>query len=87
MYQYELPRYLPTADELPCSDDTPVDEDWSRRKPPAPVRNELQEIIPSLLKSILRILWHDRLDWLFSIDMGIYSHPEQPPIVPDGFLW
>ncbi|PSB55051.1 Uma2 family endonuclease [Chamaesiphon polymorphus] len=73
MYQYELPRYLPTADELPCSDDTPVD-------------NELQEIIPSLLKSILRILWDERLDWFFGIDMGIYSHPERPPIVPDGFL-
>jgi Uma2 family endonuclease len=87
MYQYELPRYLPTADELPCSDDTPVDEDWSRRKPPAKeVRNELQEIIPSLLKSILRILWNDRMDWSFGIDMGIYSHPERPPIVPDGFL-
>jgi Uma2 family endonuclease len=73
MYQYELPRYLPTADELPCSDDTPVD-------------NELQEIIPSLLKSILRILWDERMDWFFGIDMGIYSHPEKPPIVPDGFL-
>ena len=73
MYQYELPRYLPTADELPCSDDTPVD-------------NELQEIIPSLLKSILRMLWKGRMDWFFGIDMGIYTNPEQPPIVPDGFL-
>jgi Uma2 family endonuclease len=73
MFQSELPRYLPTADELPCSDDTPVD-------------NELQEIIPSLLKSILQILWVDRMDWFFGIDMGIYFDPEQPPIVPDGFL-
>ncbi|WP_309739904.1 Uma2 family endonuclease [Chamaesiphon sp. OTE_20_metabat_361] len=73
MFQYELPRYLPTADELPCSDDTPVD-------------NELQELIPGLLKSILQILWVDRMDWFFGIDMGIYYHPEQPPIVPDGFL-
>jgi Uma2 family endonuclease len=73
MFQSELPRYLPTADELPCSDDTPVD-------------NELQELIPGLLKSILQILWVDRLDWFFGIDMGIYYHPEQPPIVPDGFL-
>jgi Uma2 family endonuclease len=72
MFQ-ELPRYLPTADELPCSDDTPVD-------------NELQELIPGLLKSILQILWVDRMDWFFGIDMGIYYHPEQPPIVPDGFL-
>jgi hypothetical protein len=48
MFQSELPRYLPTADELPCSDDTPVD-------------NELQELIPGLLKSILQILWADYL--------------------------
>jgi Uma2 family endonuclease len=63
MYQYQLPRYLPTADELPCSDDTPVD-------------NELQEIIPSLLKSILQILWKDRMDWFFGIDMAIYTDPD-----------
>lgn len=73
MYQYQLPRYLPTADELPCSDDTPVD-------------NELQEVIPSLLKSILELLWKDRMDWFFGIDMAIYTDPEQPAIVPDGFL-
>jgi Uma2 family endonuclease len=73
MYQYELPRYLPTADELPCSDDTPVD-------------NELQEIIPSLLKSILEILWKDRMDWFFGIDMAIYTDPDRSAIVPDGFL-
>jgi Uma2 family endonuclease len=68
-YQDELPRYLPTAEELPNSDDTPVD-------------NELQELIPSLLKSILRMLWKGRMDWFFGIHMGIYTHPEQPPIVP-----
>jgi Uma2 family endonuclease len=73
MYQYQLPRYYPTADELPCSDDTPVD-------------NELQEIIPSLLKSILRMLWATRMDWFFGIDMAIYTDPDRPPIVPDGFL-
>jgi Uma2 family endonuclease len=70
MYQR---KYFPTADELPCSDDTPVD-------------NELQEIIPSLLKSILVTLWDERMDWFFGIDMGIYTDPEQPAIVPDGFL-
>jgi Uma2 family endonuclease len=73
MYQYQLPRYLPTADELPNSDDAPVD-------------NELQELIPGLLKSILRMLWQGRMDWFFGIDMGVYIHPEEPPIVPDGFL-
>ncbi len=48
--------------------------------------NELQELIPTLLKSILQILWVDRLDWFFGIEMGVYYHPEQSPIVPDGFL-
>jgi Uma2 family endonuclease len=50
------------------------------------VDNELQELIPGLLKSILQILWGERIDWFFGIDMGIYFHPDRPPIVPDGFL-
>ncbi|MEH1824193.1 MAG: Uma2 family endonuclease [Nostoc sp.] len=73
MLEYNLPRYLPSAEELPDSDETPVD-------------NELQELIPGLLKAILLILWAERMDWLFAIDMGIYYHPDKPPIVPDGFL-
>ncbi|MBE9210887.1 Uma2 family endonuclease [Nostoc sp. LEGE 06077] len=73
MLEYNLPRYLPSAEELPDSDETPVD-------------NELQELIPGLLKAILLILWSDRMDWLFGIDMGIYYDPDEPPIVPDGFL-
>jgi Uma2 family endonuclease len=73
MLDYHLPRCLPSADELLDSDETPVD-------------NELQELIPALLKSILLMLWEERQDWLFAIDMGIYSSPELPPIVPDAFL-
>jgi Uma2 family endonuclease len=73
MFQYDLPRYLPSADELPESDETPVD-------------SELQELIPGLLKAILLILWAERMDWFFGIDMGVYYHPDQPAIVPDGFL-
>ncbi|MFB8790859.1 MAG: Uma2 family endonuclease [Potamolinea sp.] len=73
MFKYDLPRYLPSADELPDSDETPVD-------------NELQELIPGLLKAILLILWAERLDWFFGIDMGIYYHPDQPALVPDAFL-
>ena len=72
MLNYNLPRYLPSADELPDSDETPVD-------------NELQELIPGLLKAILLIIWAERMDWFFGIDMGIYYHHEKPPIVPDGF--
>jgi Uma2 family endonuclease len=73
MLKYDLPRYLPSAEELPDSDETPVD-------------NELQELIPGLLKAILLILWAERMDWFFGIDMGIYYHPDKPAIVPDGFL-
>ncbi len=73
MLKHQLPRYLPSAEELPDSDETPVD-------------NELQELIPGLLKAILLILWAERMDWFFGIDMGIYYDPDQPPIVPDAFL-
>lgn len=74
MYQYELPRYLPTADEeLRCLDTTPVN-------------TELQELIPNLLHSSLQLLWSERMDWFFGINMSVYSELEQPPIVPGGFL-
>ncbi len=73
MLQYNLPSHLPSAEELPDSDETPVD-------------NELQELIPGLLKAILLILWSERMDWFFGVDMGIYYHPDEPAIVPDAFL-
>jgi Uma2 family endonuclease len=73
MLEYKLPPNLPSAEELPDSDETPVD-------------NELQELIPGLLKAILLMLWSERMDWFFGIDMGIYRHPDEPAIVPDGFL-
>ncbi len=47
MLDYHAQRYLPSADELLDSDETPVD-------------NELQELIPALLKSILLMLWEER---------------------------
>jgi hypothetical protein len=47
MLDYHAQRYLPSADELLDSDGTPVD-------------NELQELIPALLKSILLMLWEER---------------------------
>lgn len=77
MLQYNPSQSLPSATELPDSDDTPVD-------------NEFQELIPGLLRSILTLLWKDRQDWFFAIDMGIYYSytPGICPtaIVPDGFL-
>ena len=70
------PRHcLPSAEELPDSDDTPVD-------------NQLQHLIPGLLEAILALIWSERMDWYFGVDMGIYYNPQQPTdvIVPDGFL-
>jgi Uma2 family endonuclease len=70
---------LPTAAELPDSDETPVD-------------NELQNDTPNILLEILRWIWRDRSDWVWGVDMGVYHEPdlEQPKnsrvIVPDGFL-
>lgn len=71
-----LPARLPSSDELPCSDDTPVD-------------NEDQNFIPNLLLFLLKQIWADRDDWFWGVDMGIYhttgvSH--LVPVIPDGFL-
>ncbi|MBP0012874.1 MAG: Uma2 family endonuclease [Roseofilum sp. SBFL] len=65
--------YLPSAQDLPDSDETPVD-------------NELQDLIPTLLKAMLASIWSERMDWFFGVDMGVYTDPNQPAIVPDGFL-
>jgi Uma2 family endonuclease len=50
------------------------------------VDNEIQDLIPSLLKATLALVWLDRWDWYFGVNMGIYYDPEKPAIVPDGFL-
>jgi Uma2 family endonuclease/plasmid stability protein len=63
----------PSAEELPDSDDTPVD-------------NQLQHLIPTLLEAILALIWVDRQDWYFGADMAIYYDEFKPPVVPDGFL-
>ncbi|MEQ8386038.1 MAG: Uma2 family endonuclease [Coleofasciculus sp. A1-SPW-01] len=73
MLEYNPSDCLPCAEELPDSDDTPVD-------------NELQDLIPSLLKAVLALLWEKRWDWFFGVDMAIYYHAKESAIVPDGFL-
>lgn len=66
---------LSTA-ELPCSDDTPVD-------------NEDQNLLPNLLLFSLALLWADRMDWYFGVDMAVYHTTgisPKVPVVPDAFL-
>jgi Uma2 family endonuclease len=68
---------LPTSEELPCSDDTPVD-------------NEGQNTIPNGLLAILKQIWAGNQNWFFGVDMGIYDRAAQkrraPKVIPDGFL-
>lgn len=64
---------LPTAEELPHSDDTPVD-------------NELQNEIPNFILNLLRLIWAERQDWFFGVDMAVHYSFGTPAIVPDGFL-
>ncbi|MBE9137526.1 Uma2 family endonuclease [Nodosilinea sp. LEGE 07088] len=76
MVKADLYQNLPTSDELPCSDDTPVD-------------NEDQNLLPNYLLFLLQLLWANRDDWYFGVDMGVYHlsgvNP-RVPVVPDGFL-
>jgi Uma2 family endonuclease len=75
--QVEPELYLPGAEDLPCSDDTPVD-------------NEDQNDIPNWLRIVLLRIWADRQNWFFGVDMGIYNPEGQrkrtPNLIPDGFL-
>jgi Uma2 family endonuclease len=76
MVRFDPSLHLPTSDELPDSDDTPVD-------------NEDQNFIPNFLLFLLEFFWANRNDWYFGVDMGIYhTTRENPriPIIPDGFL-
>lgn len=73
MVQYNPLQSLPSALELPDSDDTPVD-------------NELQILIPTVLRAILSLIWLKRQDWFLGVNMGVYYEPGEPAIVPDGFL-
>ena len=76
MLSPELKNALPTTDELPCSDDTPVD-------------NEDQNFLPNVLLFLLNSIWANRMDWFFGVDMGVYHTTgvsPKVPVVPDGFL-
>ena len=73
MLQYDPLQCLPSSAELPDSDETPVD-------------NELQQLVPELLKLMLVWLWRERMDWFFGIDMAVYYDPDEPAIVSDGFI-
>ncbi|MCY7408356.1 MAG: Uma2 family endonuclease [Alkalinema sp. CAN_BIN05] len=65
--------WLPTAEDLPESDEKPVD-------------SELQRLLADLLRNMLAGIFKGRTDWFFGIDMGVYYSPDEPAIAPDGFL-
>jgi len=76
MLSPEIKQVLPTTNELPCSDDTPVD-------------NEDQNFLPNVLLFLLNLIWASRMDWFFGVDMAVYHTTgvnPRVPVVPDGFL-
>ncbi|BAU11914.1 hypothetical protein LEP3755_24380 [Leptolyngbya sp. NIES-3755] len=73
MLEHNPLQILPTEFDLPDSDDQPLD-------------NELQLLIPILLRAILALLWAERNDWFFGINLGLYYDSKQPAIGPDAFL-
>ena len=71
-----LRQTLLSTAELPCSDDTPVD-------------NEDQNLLPNLLLLLLNSIWAERMDWFFAVDMAVYHTTgvnPRVPVVPDAFL-
>ncbi len=64
---------LPTEHDLPETDNRPVD-------------NELQLLLPTLLRSILLLAWADRSDWFVGVNLGLYYDPARPAVGPDAFL-
>jgi Uma2 family endonuclease len=73
MLQYNPLHTLPTDADLPETDHLPVD-------------NELQLLIPTLLRAILTLHWAERMDWFFGVNLGVYYDPQKPAIAPDGVL-
>jgi Uma2 family endonuclease len=76
MVNADLSIHLPSGEELPCSDDTPVD-------------NEDQNFLPNYLLFLLELIWTERDDWYFGVDMAVYHTAgvsPKVPVVPDGFL-
>jgi hypothetical protein len=75
-------QILPSSNELPDSDDIPVD-------------NENQNWIPNVLLMLLQNIWGDlpgatlreRQDWYFGVDMGIYHTTGRNVRVPSCDRW
>jgi Uma2 family endonuclease len=70
-----------TIDTLDPND---LDDEFDPEK--RPVDNELQVLIPLLLRAILGVAWAARMDWFFGANLGLYSQPGESPLGPDGFL-
>jgi Uma2 family endonuclease len=76
MHSPDLQNALPSTDELPCSNNTPVD-------------NEDQNLLPNILLFLLNLIWANRQDWYFGVDMAVYHTTgvnPRVPVVPDAFL-
>jgi Uma2 family endonuclease len=67
---------LPSTADLPYSDGRPMD-------------NELQNLLPNLLRFLIMELWGERFDWYFGVKLAIYhttGADVSVPFVPEAFL-
>lgn len=64
---------LLTEQDLPDTDEQPVD-------------NELQILLPMLLRAILALAWAGRSDWFLGANLGVYYDPNKPAVGPDALL-
>ena len=67
---------LPSTAELPYSDGRPID-------------NEVQNLLPNLLRFLIMDLWGERFDWYFGVKLAIYhttGADVRVPFVPEAFL-
>ncbi len=64
---------LPTEQDLPDTDNRPVD-------------NELQLLLPWFLRAVLKLAWANRTDWFLGANLGVYYDPDRPAVGPDAFL-
>lgn len=72
---YPQNRHLPTAEELPSSDQTPLDNQ---------LQNDIPNLLLNLLLSLLAAIWAGRDDWYFGVNTAVHYNPDEPVIVLDG---
>jgi hypothetical protein len=73
MVKFQSKQWLLTEDDLPETNNLPVD-------------NELQIIIPALLRAILTYWWAEPTDWYLGINLDTQLSPPTPALLRSQLL-